>query len=183
MFLTRRCKVVTACLLSPALFVLLLAVPAPAKTVTYVPQTVYFTYCFSHPPAARIASGDTVVTKTRDASNDAFKPTDKTLAAGNLDLSRVNPQTGPFYVEGAEPGDTHRSPRSPARRSTSANTKRNTCSSASAPSGSPRPASASSRIGNGLCSRPSAWTRLSRSSARRAANTRSSSSSCLPSTG
>ncbi len=23
-----------------------------------------------------------------------------------LDLSKVNPQTGPFYVEGAEPGDT-----------------------------------------------------------------------------
>src|SRR2546426_1472026 len=80
--------------------------PIAAKTITYIPQTVYYTYCFSHPPAARIASGDTVITKTRDASNDAFKPTDRTLAAGNLDLSRVNPQTGPFYVEGAEPGDT-----------------------------------------------------------------------------
>jgi acetamidase/formamidase len=80
--------------------------PVGAKTVNYDPQQIYFTYCFSHPPAARIASGDTVVTKTRDASNDAFKPTDKTVAAGNLDLSRVNPQTGPFYVEGAEPGDT-----------------------------------------------------------------------------
>jgi amidase len=79
--------------------------PVFAKTVNYVPQQVYFTYCFSHPPAARIASGDTVVTKTRDASNDAFKPTDKTLAP-SLDLTRVNPQTGPFFVEGAEPGDT-----------------------------------------------------------------------------
>jgi len=86
--------------------VLMPDVPASAKTVTYNPTTVYYTYCFSHPPAMRIASGDTVITKTRDASNDAFKPTDKTLAAGNLDLSRVNPQTGPFYVEGAEPGDT-----------------------------------------------------------------------------
>jgi acetamidase/formamidase len=80
--------------------------PAAARTVRYDPQVVYFTYCHAHPPAMRIASGDTVVTRTRDASNDAFKPTDKTLAAGNLDLSRVNPQTGPFYVEGAEPGDT-----------------------------------------------------------------------------
>ena len=79
--------------------------PVFAKTVNYVPQQIYFTYCFSHPPAARIASGDTVVTKTRDASNDAFKPTDKTLAP-SLDLTRVNPQTGPFFVEGAEPGDT-----------------------------------------------------------------------------
>jgi amidase len=98
-------KVVTVLVAVTAL-ALMLDLPASARTVTYDPKTVYFTYCHSHPPAMRIASGDTVITKTRDASNDAFKPTDKTLAAGNLDLSRVNPQTGPFYVEGAEPGDT-----------------------------------------------------------------------------
>lgn len=106
MFDTRPLKLVAVLLAAPVLFALMFAATVSARTITYVPQTVYFTYCFSHPPAARIASGDTVVTKTRDASNDAFKPTDKTLAAGNLDLSRVNPQTGPFYVEGAEPGDT-----------------------------------------------------------------------------
>ena len=78
--------------------------PIAAKTITYTPQQVYYTYCFSHPPVARIASGDTVVTKTRDASNDLIQPTDKTT--GKLDLSRANPQTGPFFVEGAEPGDT-----------------------------------------------------------------------------
>lgn len=105
MFHTRTLKLLALLLASPVL-VLMLSLPATAKTITYVPQTIYFTYCYSHPPAARIASGDTVITKTRDASNDAFKPTDKTLAAGNLDLSRVNPQTGPFYVEGAELGDT-----------------------------------------------------------------------------
>jgi acetamidase/formamidase len=87
------------------LLVAVLAWPAAAKTVRYDPQVVYFTYCHSHPPAMRIASGDTVITKTRDASNDAFRTTHKKLAEGNLDLSRVNPQTGPFYVEGAEPGD------------------------------------------------------------------------------
>jgi amidase len=93
-------------ILLPTTLTFVLAWPAAARTVRYDPQVVYYTYCHSHPPASRIASGDTVITKTRDASNDAFKPTDKTLAAGNLDLSRVNPQTGPFYVEGAEPGDT-----------------------------------------------------------------------------
>lgn len=106
MFRTRTFELVALLFAAPVLFVLMLAVPATAGTITYIPQTVYYTYCFSHPPAARIASGDTVITKTRDASNDAFKPTDRTIAAGNLDLSRVNPQTGPFYVEGAEPGDT-----------------------------------------------------------------------------
>src|SRR5438445_12293735 len=106
MFDARTLKLVAALLVSPALLVLVLSLPASAKTVTYKPQTVYFTYCYSHPPAARIASGDTVVTNIRDASNDAFQPTMKTSAEGKLDLSRVNPQTGPSYVEGAEPGDT-----------------------------------------------------------------------------
>jgi len=38
---------------------------------------VYFTYCYAHPPAARINPGDTVITSTRDASNDAFSTSDK----------------------------------------------------------------------------------------------------------
>src|SRR6516162_10543083 len=80
--------------------------PAIAAEVAYDPgDTVYFTYCYAHPPAARIKPGDTVVTSTRDASNDAFSVSDKTVAP-KLDLTKVNPQTGPFYVEGAEPGDT-----------------------------------------------------------------------------
>jgi acetamidase/formamidase len=83
-----------------------LTLPAAAKTVQYDPGTnVYFTYCYAHPPAMRIAPGDTVVTKTRDASNEVFSVTDKTLNP-KIDLTKVNPQTGPFYVEGAEPGDT-----------------------------------------------------------------------------
>jgi amidase len=99
---SRRLRAVTT--LAALGWVLTTAVPIEAKTITYTPQQVYYTYCFSHPPAARIASGDTVVTKTRDASNDLIQSTDKTT--GKLDLSRANPQTGPFFVEGAAPGDT-----------------------------------------------------------------------------
>src|ERR1700731_2012637 len=85
---------------------LALAGPAIAAEVRYDPgDKVYFTYCYAHPPAARIKPGDTVITSTRDASNDAFTVSDKTLAP-KIDLTKVNPQTGPFYVEGAEPGDT-----------------------------------------------------------------------------
>ncbi|BDI28651.1 amidase [Capsulimonas corticalis] len=60
--------------------------------------THYFSTLGSHPPVLRIADGDTVATTTLDA--------------GGFDLHRerrhkgVNPMTGPFYVEGAEPGDT-----------------------------------------------------------------------------
>ncbi|WP_100498082.1 acetamidase/formamidase family protein [Geodermatophilus chilensis] len=57
------------------------------------------------PPLMRIRPG----TALRVWSDDAFcgalqKPTD--LSTEKVDLRFVNPQTGPFHVEGAEPGDT-----------------------------------------------------------------------------
>jgi amidase len=79
--------------------------PSGARTIRYDPRAFYFTYSPFHPPAARIAPGDTVITRTLDASNDVFSPDDRTVFP-KLDLGRVNPQTGPFFVEGAEPGDT-----------------------------------------------------------------------------
>jgi len=79
---------------------------ALAAEVKYDPgDNVKFTYCYAHAPVMHIRAGDSVVTSTRDASNDAFSMSDKTLAP-KLDLAKVNPQTGPFYVDGAEPGDT-----------------------------------------------------------------------------
>ncbi len=52
----------------------------------------------SHPPVARIADGDTVVTETADAWGF-----DK---AGVRRQPPPNPMTGPFLIEGAEPGDS-----------------------------------------------------------------------------
>jgi amidase len=52
----------------------------------------------SHDPVLRINDGDTVVTTTVDAFGKD---------AGDRPITpRGNPQTGPFYVAGAEPGDT-----------------------------------------------------------------------------
>ncbi|MEO8008404.1 MAG: acetamidase/formamidase family protein [Betaproteobacteria bacterium] len=80
--------------------------PAGAAEIKYDPgDNVQFTYCHSHPPVLRIKPGDSVVTSTRDASNDVYTTGDKTLFP-KLDLSKVNPQTGPFFIDGAEPGDT-----------------------------------------------------------------------------
>jgi amidase len=60
--------------------------------------TRYYTAIGSHEPVLRIADGDTVVTTTVDAmGQDASNA--KVTPAGN-------PQSGPFYVGGAEPGDT-----------------------------------------------------------------------------
>src|SRR5947208_14737279 len=98
----RPLKLMASLLAAPALLVLMLSLPAAAKTITYNPQTIYFTYCYSPPPAERIASRDTVITKTPDASNDAFRPTIKTSAEGNPDLSRANPPTGPLPIEPPE---------------------------------------------------------------------------------
>jgi amidase len=58
----------------------------------------YHTAIGAHEPVLRIANGDTVITTTVDAmGKDA---SDSKATPGG------NPQTGPFYVEGAEPGDT-----------------------------------------------------------------------------
>jgi acetamidase/formamidase len=58
----------------------------------------YYTAIGTYDPVLHIADGDTVITTTVDAAgNDA---------TGNRVTPPGNPQTGPFYIEGAEPGDT-----------------------------------------------------------------------------
>lgn len=69
-----------------------------AETHRLIPQRFYNTFSGAHPPALRIKAGDRVVTKTIDAGGTDWDG--KTVASGQ------NPQTGPFYVEEAEPGDT-----------------------------------------------------------------------------
>ncbi len=68
-----------------------------AETHRLIPERFYNTYSEAHPPALRIRPGDRVVTKTIDAAGVDWNG--KSVASG------PNPQTGPFYVEGAEPGD------------------------------------------------------------------------------
>jgi amidase len=67
-------------------------------TVHTFEPTLFHTTLGSHTPVLRIRDGDTVSTWCVDAGGHdrEFKP----ITAGG------NPQTGPFYVEGAEPGDT-----------------------------------------------------------------------------
>jgi amidase len=68
-----------------------------ADTHRFVPDKFYNTYSFAHPPVLRIKSGDRVITRTIDAAGTDWNG--KSVAAG------PNPQTGPFYIEGAEAGD------------------------------------------------------------------------------
>ena len=68
-----------------------------AQTHQFVPSQFYNTYSAAHPPALRIKAGDRVVTKTIDAAGVDWNG--KSVGTG------PNPETGPFYIEGAEPGD------------------------------------------------------------------------------
>ena len=80
------------------LIVLLVAAPRlAADTHRFTPERFYNTYSFAHPPALRIKPGDRVITTTLDASG--------VDAQGRQAGQGPNPQTGPFFVEGAEPGD------------------------------------------------------------------------------
>src|SRR5690606_9042647 len=60
--------------------------------------TRYHNTLGSHEPALRIAPGESVETSTVDAIGQD--------ASGTVVAERSNPQTGPFFVEGAQPGDT-----------------------------------------------------------------------------
>ena len=59
--------------------------------------TVFHSTIGSHPPVLRIEPGDTVVTSTVDAAGRD--------ARGSQVAPPGNPQTGPFFINGAQPGD------------------------------------------------------------------------------
>lgn len=69
-----------------------------AETHRFTPTQYYNSFSAFHPPSLRVAPGDRVVTRTVDAAG--------VDASGATVAARPNPLTGPFYVVGAEPGDT-----------------------------------------------------------------------------
>src|SRR6266568_2830662 len=69
-----------------------------SETHRFEPKVFYNTFSGAHPPALRIKPGDRVNTYTIDAGGRD--------ATGAQRGRGPNPQTGPFYIEGAEPGDT-----------------------------------------------------------------------------
>ena len=75
----------------------LIALATLGDSPTIIPSTYYRTFSRSHPVLERIKPGDLVATKTLDSGGVDEK-----------DVTRsepFNPLTGPFFVEGAEPGD------------------------------------------------------------------------------
>ena len=56
-------------------------------------------------PRLRVAPGEIVHFETVDASSGQLNRDSTSADLAKLDLSRVNPVTGPLYVDGAKPGD------------------------------------------------------------------------------
>ncbi len=68
----------------------------------------FYNYVFSPylEPAAKINPGDTVVFHTEDAFGGRINSVDVKPKEALKDANFLNPQTGPVYINGAEPGDT-----------------------------------------------------------------------------
>src|SRR5574342_692424 len=90
--------------------ILLLTIPnilaaQNASTITYIPkhEELVYTFC-GHPAKMHLAPGTTLITWTEDCYDGAVKsPND--IPSKVIPPGHDNPQTGPFYIDGAEPGD------------------------------------------------------------------------------
>jgi amidase len=72
--------------------------PATPRTLDFEPKEFHRVFSDAIPPVLHIFAGDTVRTWTVDAGG--------TDAKGVRRSGGGNPETGPFYIEGAFPGDT-----------------------------------------------------------------------------
>jgi len=84
---------------------LLLPVTLRPQSAKYIPNHDELKYTFGgHPPVMTVKPGTVLETWTEDCYDGAVrKPTD--LPSKVAPIGHDNPQTGPFAVEGAEPGD------------------------------------------------------------------------------
>src|SRR3984885_12525930 len=59
----------------------------------------------SFAPAVRISPGESLEFDVADASGGQLRETSTVADVGRMDFGKINPVTGPVYVDGAEPGD------------------------------------------------------------------------------
>lgn len=85
---------------------LLPSVPATAPVLRWIPRHDELVYSFGGAaPRQRITAGTRIVTWTEDCFDGTVR-TAADLPSRVMPAGHDNPQTGPFLVEGAEPGDT-----------------------------------------------------------------------------
>jgi len=82
------------------------AVQAQEKVLRYVPKHEELKYTFGGAaPTHHVQPGTRIVSWTEDCYDGAVTRPDQ-LPTKVIPPGHDNPQTGPFYIEGAEPGDT-----------------------------------------------------------------------------
>lgn len=64
---------------------------------------VIYSFSSTNPPVLRVQSGDSVSIETFDCFTDQIQSSDLEVSA--IDWNRINPATGPIYIEDAAPGD------------------------------------------------------------------------------
>jgi len=91
---------------TPATRPLLASIPANAPVLNWTPKHTDLVYTFGGAtPRQRIKPNTRIVTWTEDCFDGAVK-TAADLPSRVMAAGHDNPQTGPFYIEGAMPGDT-----------------------------------------------------------------------------
>jgi acetamidase/formamidase len=65
----------------------------------------HFGWDNSNSPAERVEPGSTILFHCHDSSAGQLGPSSTVEDVKNLDFSKINPVSGPIYIEGAEPGD------------------------------------------------------------------------------
>lgn len=70
------------------------------------PEAFSYTWDQSTAPAIEVEPGDSVLLHARDASDEQIRETSTAHDVASIDLSHVNPVSGPVFVKGAQPGDT-----------------------------------------------------------------------------
>jgi acetamidase/formamidase len=81
-------------------------VSGETRVHTFTPTPDQYVWTFGGaPPLAHVRSGDILELFTEDCFAGRVR-SEKDLVTEVCEFPYLNPQTGPFYVEGAEPGDT-----------------------------------------------------------------------------
>ena len=75
-----------------------------AHTIHYGPHH-HFGWDTANPPALTVAPGETVEVETAEASGGQLTPRSTVADIAALDFEKINPVTGPLFIDGAEPGD------------------------------------------------------------------------------
>jgi acetamidase/formamidase len=81
-------------------------VTTEAQTVEVKPDSYSYVFNPYREPVAQVKPGDRVIVHTNDAFESRIKSKDDLPSRALATAKFLNPQTGPIYVEGAEPGDT-----------------------------------------------------------------------------